>query len=417
MWYTSWMRMYLTRSFRPFIFEGTDREALVFEHLKHLGLYVHIPFCKKLCSFCPYCKVPYEAERMDRYLDALLKEIDLVGSELKEKKQVTSLYFGGGTPALAGARLGEVIERLKRYFNITGGIGVELHPSDLSKEQLSQLKASGVTMISIGVQSFDEACLQKIGRVPEDLGEKMKWVREAAFDVVDIDLIFGIPGQDQASLEGDMTTAFREGATQLSTYPFIDFTFANNKYKPMSHKVKKEMLKELGHLAKQHHLARTAVWTFAKEGTERYSSVTRETFLGFGVSATTLLKDQFKVNTFSLEGYEERVRAGRLPTSLTLNFTTRQRAVYYLFWSAYSMRIDTAGFEEIVGVSLESLYGLEIRVAIGLGYLRKEGKDYVLTEKGAVVYHRIEQVYTTAYIDRMWHVSREVAFPERIVLR
>lgn len=417
MFVTTMMGAYLTRSLKPFVFNGRYDQILDFKELADLGLYVHIPFCKSLCSFCPYCKVAYDQELAANYKKALLGEIDLVGSSLSSRKHVTSLYFGGGTPALMIDDLGEIIRRMERYFKITDGVGVEVHPRDLTQENIQKLKAAGVTMLSIGVQSFDSSCLGKIGREVCDLEQAMVWVREAGFDVIDMDLIFAIPGQDEALLKADLQRAFSLGATQVSTYPFIDFTFASNTHKPMSHKDKKRMLTFLHKTCQEMGIERTSVWTFAKPGTKKYSSVTRDTFLGFGVSATTLLKDTFKINTFSIPHYIERIQERQLPTALTLDFTQRQRAVYYLFWGSYMMHIDPQKFEAIVGTSLSKLYGFEMWLATKLGFIQKEGKHYTLTDRGAYWYHDLEQIYTTAYIDKMWHIARNTPFPEKIVLK
>lgn len=414
---TSLLRVLLTRSFKPFIFDGVNQDQLDFEKLDNLGLYVHIPFCRSLCSFCPYCKEKYDPQRAVAYKKALLKEIDLVCGRMTAIKQATSLYFGGGTPALMIDDLREIIGRLKRCFEITGGIGVELHPNDITSENLLKLKTAGVTMVSIGIQSFDEGCLQKLGRYRTDFIEKLELVKNSGFEVVDVDLIFAIPGQTDEILANDIRTDFAHGATQVSTYPFIDFTFADNQYKPMTEKVKKRMLAKLGECCAKIGLDRTSVWTFASHGTEKYSSVTRDTFLGFGVSATTLLKDSFKINTFSIDAYIKRVAAKRLPTSLTIAFTKRQRAVYYLFWSAYSLKINAAQFEKIVGLPLNRMFGWELLIAERTGFLSRNGANYELTNKAASAYHYIEQVYTTAYIDRMWNVSRKQAFPDKIVLK
>ncbi|MBC3888795.1 radical SAM protein [Acetobacterium paludosum] len=417
MFLTSSLRVFLTRSFRPFIFDGVYQNRLDFETLDNLGLYVHIPFCRSLCSFCPYCKERYAKKRADSYKIALLKEIDLVCGHMTDRKQATSLYFGGGTPALMIDDLEEIIDRLKNYFVITAGIGVELHPDDITQENLDKLKTAGVTMVSIGIQSFDENCLQKLGRSSSSFIEKLDTVKKNSFDVVDVDLIFAIPGQTDEILAKDIRTAFDHGATQVSTYPFIDFTFADNQYKPMPEKVKKKMLKALEEYGSRINLERTSVWTFAKPCTEKYSSVTRDAFLGFGVSATTLLKDSFKINTFSIDDYRKRVEAESLPTSLTIKFTKRQRAVYYLFWGSYSMKINTDQFEKIADVSLNKMFGWELFIAEKLGFIRKNAKNYELTDKAATIYHGIEQVYTTAYIDKMWNVSRKQAFPDKIILR
>ena len=151
---TNLTRMWLTRSVKPFIFKNEYDEQLPFADCENLGLYVHIPFCKNICNFCPYCKVGYSKELCHRYIDSLLKEIHLVGNQYPGKKKVTSLYFGGGTPALAADRIGEIIDALKEHFIITEGIGLELHPDNVTEEVLSVLKTAGVTKISIGIQSF-----------------------------------------------------------------------------------------------------------------------------------------------------------------------------------------------------------------------------------------------------------------------
>ena len=103
---TDLTRSWLTRSFQPFTFKNEYDQILPYGDLQNLGLYIHIPFCKSICNFCPYCKVRYEKALCDRYIDSLLREIKLVGSQNAGRKRVTSLYFGGGTPALAADRLG-----------------------------------------------------------------------------------------------------------------------------------------------------------------------------------------------------------------------------------------------------------------------------------------------------------------------
>ena len=130
---TDLTRMWLTRSAKPFLFQNEYDQQLPFSQCEGLGLYVHIPFCRELCGFCPYCKVQYDRAVCDRYLDRLIQEIHLVGGQLPGRKRVTSLYFGGGTPALAAGRLKEVMEAIEAHFIITEGVGVELHPEDVDE--------------------------------------------------------------------------------------------------------------------------------------------------------------------------------------------------------------------------------------------------------------------------------------------
>ena len=93
------------------------------------------------------------------------------------------------------------------------------------------------------------------------------------------------------------------------------------------------------------------------------------------------------------------MRIGKLPTSLTIKFSLRQRMVYYLFWAAYGLRIDKNAFFSFFGMKLEKMYGLELKVAKWLGFLKEDNEGYQLTDKGAYYFHYYESYYTLAYID------------------
>lgn len=413
---TSLLRIWLTRSWKPFLFTNDFSQRLDYKRVRNLGLYVHIPFCRKICDFCPYCKVLFHEETAERYFKALIKEIQFVGQK-GEKKQVTSLYFGGGTPALMISYLGKLIEELQKYFDIQQGIGVELHPDDITEENMKMLKKYGVTMVSVGIQSFQEKCLHHLGRKSYDYKKIFKILKDMNFQVIDVDFIFAIPGQTAAMLKKDIKQAFTYGATQVSTYPFIDFTFAKNQTRPMGEWSKKRLLESIRKYCDKNQLDRTSVWTFAKPQTKKYSSVTRENFLGFGVSATTLLKHEFKINTFSIDAYIKRIDQGILPTSLTLHFTQRQRAVYHLFWAAYSLQMNSYEFQKEFGISIEKLFGFELWVAKWMRLIKPTPYGYQLTSRGAYYFHLIEQKYTGAYIDKMWNISGKCAFPKKIVLK
>ena len=413
---TNLTRMWLTRSFQPFIFKNEYDERLPYEECEGLGLYVHIPFCLSLCNFCPYCKVKYDRELCGRYIDALIREIHMAGGQTAGKKTVTSLYFGGGTPALAAGRIGEIIAALKEHFEITEGIGVELHPENVTVPVLTTLREAGVTKISIGIQSFQEKYQAVLGRKRVDAEALAQALAEVPFETVSMDFIFALPGQTFEDLKRDIDTAFCSGANHAAIYPFIDFTFTKSRVKAMPPKEKRALLTAITHYCESRGLRRDSIWTFAAGNEARYSSMTRDNFLGFGCSATTLLKGQFKVNTFSVEDYIKRIDAGTLPTSLTIRFSLRQRMVYYLFWTAYSTRVDPRAFERFFGVPLKKMYGLEFKMAELLGLAAYENGIWRLTDKGVFYYHYYENFYTLAYIDRMWGIMRREAFPREIRL-
>ena len=409
-------RMWLTRSAKPFVFKNEYDQQLPYGGCQSMGLYVHIPFCKSICSFCPYCKVVYSEEKAEGYIDSLLQEINIVGSQMDRKKQVTSLYFGGGTPALMADSLKKIIDAIREHFIITEGIGAELHPDNVTVPVLQRLKEAGVTKISIGIQSFQEKYQKILGRKAVDVKALANALNTVHFETVSMDFIFALPGQTFEDLKGDIDTAFANGANHIAIYPFIDFTFTSSTVPAMNKKEKRRLLDAITLYCGSKGYVRSSIWTFSSEERASYSSMTRDNFLGFGCSATTLLKDQFKINTFSVEEYCKRIDEGKLPTSLTIRFSLRQRMVYYLFWTMYSTKVQAKDFQQFFGVPLKKMYGFELFIAKLLGFFEEKDGVYSMTLKGAFYYHYYENFYTLAYIDKMWGIMREEAFPEGIEL-
>ncbi|MBO4498577.1 MAG: radical SAM protein [Lachnospiraceae bacterium] len=413
---TDLMRVLLVRSFKPFVFTNEYDETVDYSDCDRLGLYIHIPFCRSVCGFCPYCKEKFEKQKYDRYIDALITEIHLKGSCHEGKKTVTGLYFGGGTPALATDRIMEIIDAVREHYIITEGIGIELHPDDVKPDVLMKLKDAGVTKISIGIQSFLDkysSILHRPSVDPSSLADVLSRIR---FETVSMDFIFALPGQTIDDLKYDLETAFEAGANHVAVYPFIDFSFANREISPMKKKEKRVLMDRMtDHFEKKGYI-RKSIWTFANCREADYSSMSRETFLGFGCSAVTVLKDSFGINTFSVDEYCNRINQGKLPTALTLSFKQRQRMLYYLFWTAYSMKVDLKEFKRFFGVSLYKKFRFEVMVAKLLGYIKVKDDNLYLTKKGAYYFHYYENFYTLSYIDKMWGLLRNEAFPEKMTI-
>lgn len=414
---SSLARIWLTRSFRPFRFNNEYDSTLAYSDAKNLGLYIHIPFCRSLCEFCPYCKTAYRKDLAEAYVEALKKEIALVGSAHQGRKKVTTLYFGGGTPALLAHELQGIMEAVNRYFEITEGVGLELHPADVTVDKLRLLKEAGITRISIGVQSFSEDCLELLGRGKHLYSTMFDALSKVPFETVAMDFIFALPGQTAESLQADLDMAFANGANHVALYPFIDFTMTRRTFDKMPEAGKRALMDQMEAYRLEKGYVRDSIWTFGKPGAKKYSSMTRDQFLGFGCSATTLLEDQFKINTFSIPAYIARVNQDSIPTALTLRFSIRQRMIYYLFWTAYTTEIDAQAFRHFFGVSLERYYGIELLAARMLGFVRKQNRRYVLTSKGMYYFHYYEHDYTLSYIDQMWNLMGSQAFPGELVIK
>jgi len=412
---TNIFRIFLTRSFKPFVLRSGQEDTIDMD-VKNIGLYIHIPFCKKICSFCPYYKVPYNKELMEKYIVGLLKEIKLVAALDKKKIGITSVYFGGGSPALAIDYLPGIMAIIGKSFNISGNIGIELHPRDINKGLIKNLKSIGFDMVSIGVQSFQEKCLNALGRDNIDSIRKMRIVAEGGFKVIDIDFIFGIPGQTSEDIIRDFEIAETNGATQISTYPFIELSYSDLKNGPAGQKIKKKMLEDLIDISQKKNFKRTSVWTFSKKGHGTYSSITRDNYIGFGPGAASLTKNIFKINTFSVKEYIKCLSKGKQPTALTLKFDKRRRALYWLFWSAYNLHLNRNSFRDLFNENLDSFFGFEISLGKKFKLIKEEKEGYKVTFKGAQLYHLIEQVYTHQYIDKTWKIALGDPWPKKIIL-
>jgi putative oxygen-independent coproporphyrinogen III oxidase len=186
-----------------------------------IGLYVHIPFCASRCPYCDFATAPATTALRGRYLEALGREIAREG-ELLDRPRVRTLFFGGGTPSLLEPgeiqALGEVLRRafVLRPREVT----LEANPATLDRARLEAWLAVGLTRLSLGAQSFDAEGLRALGRThqPDDSAAAAAVAREEGLDV-NLDLIFGWPGQTVAAWERDLEVASRLGADHVSCYP------------------------------------------------------------------------------------------------------------------------------------------------------------------------------------------------------
>jgi len=183
-----------------------------------LGLYVHVPFCASTCDFCAFYQTSPTAEAVAMFLSALALEADLAAW----KQPVTTVFWGGGTPGLLAPddllKLGEIVRG--RLGGTPREWSVELAPASVTDERLAALREAGVTRVSLGVQSFQPALLEALGRrhTREQALRAYARVRAAGFANVNLDLIFAVPGQDEAAWRVDLREAVALAPDHISTY-------------------------------------------------------------------------------------------------------------------------------------------------------------------------------------------------------
>jgi oxygen-independent coproporphyrinogen-3 oxidase len=178
-------------------------------------LYVHLPFCRRRCGYCDFVTVVGRDGEHDRYVDALLRELEIEGGVLAA--DVETIFFGGGTPTLLEpAALARLFAALPPAEEVT----VEANPETVTPALAALLRKGGVTRVSLGAQSFTSRLLGVLERAaqPDDVRAAFYALRDAGFDNISLDLIYGIPGQSPTDLDRDLGEALELGPDHLSCY-------------------------------------------------------------------------------------------------------------------------------------------------------------------------------------------------------
>jgi len=417
-----------TRAIRDFLVG--ERARFVFEPRRDVRLpavaaadvYIHIPFCRSLCPYCPYNKVLYDTAQAREYVRALHCEIDRYHEQLGDVR-VGSVYIGGGTPTTLIDDLGPLVEHLRKRFDPAGPLAVETTPEDLDATSTKKLRDIGVDLLSIGVQSFDDRYLKLIGRrhrsgiLPGVIGRAL----EAGFDTVNIDLMFALPGQTTGEALADLDTAFGMGVEQVTLYPLFTFPYtAAGRHLGLANVelprfgTRRRMYRAIHEDALSRGCERVSVWGFKKGASARYTSVTRNNYFGLGAGAATCLPGIFSFNTFSVPAYVQRCLRHESAASLYLDMNAAMAGFYWLYWRLYETRIPRDGFAQRFAEDAKIRWLMWL--ARHLRLVDQRSAEFVLTERGAFWIHLLQNLYVLNYIDKVWSRSMRDAWPARIEL-
>ncbi len=293
------------------------------EDLGRVGLYVHIPFCKRFCPYCPFWKVAYTPERAEGYVEALKGEIDLYRERLGSV-EIGDVYFGGGTPSLIPEKLVEILDYLRSRFEIKGEIALEANPDDVNESMCDMLREVGMEKISIGVQSFDDQILKSIRRRHdgEAAYRAIGMAMEKGF-FLSADLMFALPGQSLDVVMADVKKMVDLGVPEICCYPLIPYPktklcrdIKNGVVKlPPARLEKKMYYSVMGFLIDRGYDA--GLWEFRKKGAGmEYATCTRsDEHIGLGASAYSMVSSLFYTNIARLEEYSKSIDQKKLPIS------------------------------------------------------------------------------------------------------
>lgn len=272
------------------------------------SVYIHIPFCKSICSYCDFCKFLHEEVYASEYLNELSKEID----KYYDNDKIRTLYIGGGTPSVLS------LNNLKKLFEITKKFDTslleeftfEMNIDDITEEKLLLLKTNNVNRISIGIQSFNEINLKYLNR-KHTKNEIIKNINLAKnyFTNINVDLMFALPIETFSTLKKDVKEILKLDVPHISTYSLIieqNTVLSHSKVKPMEedldYKMYSYILKEL----KKNNYNHYEVSNFAKEGYQSKHNLNywqNNEYYGFGLGAHGFISELRYENTRSFNTY------------------------------------------------------------------------------------------------------------------
>jgi len=391
--------------------------------VKRTSLYLHVPFCRNCCPYCPYTKVPYDEKLVDPYTRAALAEVNWWYNTIGPA-EITSIYIGGGTPTLALGSVARVLSLVRKRFNLTGDICIETNPSDVNNTTVRQLHDADVALVSLGVQSFRTENLAIIGRnyKPSVAEHALTLLAESGFASVNVDIMFALPGQTTGDVISDLARAAELGANQLTTYPLFTFPYTSvGKYMRLTAvrmpnlRVRRAQYRAINEWCVKHGFERVSVWGFRRGTVPRYSSVTRDSYIGIGPGAGSHLPDGFVINTFDLNSWIRATCEGRKAIALRMPFNSKMSGWWWLYWRFYDARIPLDDLDEAFGKEEPKARRL-LRLMELAGLAVRRGRYLELTEPGAFWLHLAQNYFALSYVNTLWAEARRVPWPQTVTI-
>ncbi len=424
--FTRGMRKLFLGSQGPLIFSPVNPTTQIeFPALKKIDLYIHIPFCKSACPYCPYNKIHYDKTLTQPYLNALLAEIDHYHN-IFGRLEIPSIYIGGGTPTTLLDELGLVIQKIHDKFLVTGDICIETSPTDLlgREQSIQKLASYGISRISLGVQSFNDKHLQLIGRGYKSsiLYPIIERLLAYNFKTVNLDLMFAMPNQTIDEAMEDLQTAFNAGVNQITLHSMFSLPYSTaGKYLKManinapSFSIRRKMYKEIHNFCIKNGFERDTVWIFKRGDGPRYSSVARENYLGIGAGAVSHLPGMFFLNTFVAKVYIAANLNHQSAIALKMNFSDEMTQYCWLYWQFYNTFIPKKELRERFGTHNKKIIIL-FKILKTTGLCRETDTNYELTESGAFWFCLTQKKLVIDPMNNVWSTAMKDPWPQEIRL-
>ncbi|MBC6295861.1 oxygen-independent coproporphyrinogen III oxidase [Listeria sp. FSL L7-1517] len=372
------------------------------------AIYIHIPFCEHICYYCDFNKVFLEGQPVDEYVNLLIKEMKLTANKTGVVP-VDTVFVGGGTPTtLNESQIAKLCTAVQEIFSLKEGaeFSFEANPGDLSISKLQTMKDYGVNRISMGVQSFNNELLKKIGRIHtvKDVYQSVENMRAVGFENVSIDLIFSLPGQTEADFKDTLNQALALDLPHYSAYSLIiepKTIFYNLMQKGKlflpGQDAEANMYDLLLNEMEKHGRKQYEISNFAKEGFQSKHNITywsNEHYYGFGAGAHGYIGNTRYSNFGPIKKYMEPLQENKLPIFQQKELTLKEKMEEEMFLGLRKVRgVDKMAFYQKFGQDLETIFPKAIQKTMEKGWLENNRENVALTRNGRFLGNNVFQEF------------------------
>jgi coproporphyrinogen III oxidase-like Fe-S oxidoreductase len=330
--------------------EGTLPELPSCSDEKQRLLYIHVPFCEELCPYCSFHRITFEETLTRKYFKALRREIKIYH---EKGYKFEGIYVGGGTPTMLIDELAQTLNLARELFPIKD-ISVETNPNHLTAKNIEILQKSAVKRLSVGVQTFNDDLLKKIGRYEkygsgEEIVGRLKNT-QGSFHTLNADMIFNFPGQTPELLDADLSILLNLNMDQVTFYPLMISALTREIMEKTvggvdsrgEEKLYKLIVKRL-----EKNYDFSSAWCFSrKEALIDEYVVEFEEYAGLGSGAIGYLHGTCYSNTFDINGYIASLEKGKLPLQASRKFDLRDQMSYDFMMKLFSTKLDIEAMQK-----------------------------------------------------------------------
>ena len=374
------------------------------------GVYIHIPFCHQICNYCDFNKVFFKNQPVDEYIEALGREMAMaVESKPHAFEKIETIFLGGGTPtALSAQQITRLLELIRTYIPMEHVIefSSEANPDELSEDKLLGLFDGGVNRLSMGVQSFDQDLLKRIGRTHsnEHVYETVALAKRIGFTNLSIDLMYGLPHQTMEQWKDTLRLALDLDLPHYSAYSLIVepktifyIQYAKGRLALPTEDLEADMYDVLMREMEGHGLLQYEISNFAKPG---FASVhnkiywDNDEYAGFGAGAHGYVDGVRYSNHAPIRKYIDFVESGHLPILHDHEVSPLERLEEQMFLGLRKVEgVDAHTFEQKFNETIWDRYRNVIEELVHNGLVESDAKGIRLTRKGRFVGNEVFQQF------------------------